>query len=86
VILEAIVRESTGNALAPVLLLCFGMSDRFDRLCVGLVLLGVMILLSLFGHAWLPLSASHDGSIHEMSEPAIPDWPRPHHHWIEYRA
>jgi hypothetical protein len=78
--------KSTGNALAPVLLLSFGMSDRFDRLCVGLVLLGVMILLSLFGYAWLPLSASHDGSIHEMPEPAIPDWPRPHHHWIEYRA
>jgi hypothetical protein len=87
VISDAILRESGGNALAPVLLLTFGMSDLSDRLCVGLVLLGVMILLSLFGHVWLPLSASYDMPTYERSRPALPDWPhQPHHGGIEYRA
>ena len=52
------------------------MSDRFERLCISLVLLGVMILLSMFGHTWLPLSASSDGPTHKMSRPDLPDWRR----------
>ena len=61
------------------------MSDRFERLCISLVLLGVMILLSLFGHTWLPLSASYDGPTHEMSRPDLSDWPEAHH-GFGYRA
>jgi hypothetical protein len=60
------------------------MSELSERLCVSLVLLGAMILIFLFGHAWLPLSASYDGPTHDRARPALADWPEPHH--IEYRA
>jgi hypothetical protein len=61
------------------------MSDRFERLCISLVLLGLMILLSLFGHTWLPLSASYEGPTHKMSRPDLSDWPEAHH-GLGYRA
>jgi hypothetical protein len=60
------------------------MSDLCERLCVGLLLLGVMLILVLFGHTLLPLSASDGMPSHEMSRPDLPDWPN--HHRIEYRG
>ena len=55
------------------------MSNRVERLCISLVLLGVMIRLSLFGHTWLPLSASYDGPTYKTSRPDLSDWPESHH-------
>jgi hypothetical protein len=74
------LRESAGT---PVVISA-GMSDVCERVCVALVLLGVILIMILFGHAWLPLSASDGMPAHEKSRPALPDWPV--HHTIEYRA
>ena len=60
------------------------MSDLSERLSLGLVLLGVMLLLTLVGHAWLPLSASGNVPSHETTRPALPDWP--HHGDTGYRG
>jgi hypothetical protein len=52
-----------------------GMSDLSERLSLALALLGVMLLLTLFGHAWLPLSANSNLPRYDMPHPALPDWP-----------
>jgi len=63
--------------MAPLLLIDCSMSELCERLCLALVLLGVILLVVLSGHAWLPLSASGNFHGHERSQPALPDWP--HH-------
>ena len=48
------------------------MTTLSERVCVALVLLGTMLILLLFGHTWLPLSASN--APYRMPQPDLPGW------------
>jgi len=76
--------RNLGKCDGTSVVMTFGMSDLSERLSVALVLLGVMLIMILFGHAWLPLSASDAMPSHEMSRPALPDWPN--HGGHEFRG
>jgi hypothetical protein len=80
----AIMSRNLGKCDGTSVVITFGMSDLSERLSVALVLLGVMLIMILFGHTWLPLSANDAMPSHEMSRPALPDWP--HHDGVEYRG
>jgi hypothetical protein len=70
--------------MAPLLLIEGSMSEFVERLCLALVFLGVILLIILSGHQWVPLSASGNFHRHERSRPALPDWP--HHGGLEDQA
>jgi hypothetical protein len=60
------------------------MAEFVERLCLGLVVVGVILLMLLCGQSWLPLSASDNFRKHERPKPALLGWP--HHDEIEDRA
>jgi hypothetical protein len=60
------------------------MSEFCERLSLAIVVVGVILLMILSGHAWLPMSASGDFHRHERSSPALPGWP--HHGGLEDHA
>jgi hypothetical protein len=61
--------------MARLLLSLRRMSEFVERLCLALVLIGVILLIMLAGHAWLPMSASDSFHRHERPRPALPGWP-----------
>jgi len=87
-ILDVIRPRNTENAtpapLAPLLLLDGIMLGLADRLCLAIVVLGVILLVILCGHAYLPLSASGNFHRYERSRPTLPEWP--HHGGLEDHA
>jgi hypothetical protein len=52
------------------------MTDLHERLATALVIVGVLLLATLLGSTWLPLSANTNLPSHSMSRPDLPDWPR----------
>ena len=59
------------------------MPDLLERICVALVLLGAMLIITLFTYS-LPLSAGSSSPSYEMPRPALLEWPS--HGHIEYRG
>lgn len=57
------------------------MPELPERLALALVVVGVILLITLGAHAWLPMSASGNFHRHEGYRPALPDWP--HHGGLE---
>ena len=70
--------------MAPVLLKGRLMSELAERLCLALVVVGVILLVVLCGQSWLPLSASNSFHKNERPRPALLGWP--HHDEVEDRA
>ena len=52
------------------------MTDLHERLAIALVLVGVLLMGSLLGYSWLPLSANLNMPSHHSTQPALADWPR----------
>jgi hypothetical protein len=52
------------------------MTDLHERLAIALVLVGVLLMATLFGSTYLPLSADSNMPAHSTSRPNLPDWPK----------
>jgi hypothetical protein len=52
------------------------MTDLHERLATALVIVGVLLLATLLGSAYLPLSADTNMPSHSTSRPELPDWPK----------
>ena len=52
------------------------MTDLHERLATALVIVGVLLLATLLGSSYLPLSANMNMPSHSTSHPDLPDWPR----------
>jgi len=52
------------------------MTDLHERLATALVILGVLLLATMLGSNWLPLSANMNMPAHATSRPDLPDWPK----------
>ena len=51
------------------------MTDLHERLATALVLIGVLLLATMLGSTWLPLSANTNMPTHAASRPELHDWP-----------
>ena len=52
------------------------MTDLHERLATALVILGVLLMATLLGSAYLPLSANTNMPSHATSHPDLTDWPQ----------
>jgi hypothetical protein len=52
------------------------MTDLHERLTTALVLVGILLLATLLGSTYLPLSANTNMPSHSTSRPDLADWPR----------
>jgi hypothetical protein len=52
------------------------MTDLHERLATALVIIGVLLLATLCGSTWLPLSANTNMPAHSATRPDLPDWPK----------
>ncbi len=52
------------------------MTDLHERLATALVIVGMLLLATLFGSTWLPLSANTNMPSHSTSRPDLSDWPK----------
>jgi hypothetical protein len=51
------------------------MTDLHERLATALVLLGVLLIATMLGSTWLPLSANNNMPTFSKSRPDLQDWP-----------